>query len=104
MINKLNEHLLGKPSLHGERCCVCGRAAQNNHHVIIKGMGGSKVERDIPTVPLCGMGNTGGCHGLAHSGRLFLDYRDGGWKYLESTEPITLLEAMGREGWRDCIG
>lgn len=103
MVNKLNEHLLDKPSIESEWCCVCGAPSLNQHHVIVKGMGGSKLEKRIPTVSLCGMGNTGGCHGKAHSGRLFFDYRDGRWMFFESTEPITLLDAMGRDGWRDCI-
>lgn len=103
MINRLNEHLLDAPSIEGDTCCVCGATATNHHHVIPKGMGGSKLEKRIPTVPLCGMGNTSGCHGLAHSGRLFFDHRDGRWMYYESNEPTTLLAAMNDdEGWWDC--
>lgn len=105
MINRLNEHLLDAPSIEGDTCCVCGRVATNHHHVIPKGMGGSKLEKRIPTVPLCGMGNTSGCHGMAHSGRLFLDYRGGRWMYYEANEPTTLLAAMSDdEGWWYCDG
>lgn len=103
-MNKLNEHLLDAPSIGTDRCVVCGAYATNHHHVIAKGMGGSKLAKRIPTVLLCGMGNTGGCHGKAHSGRLFLDYRDGCWWFFESNESITLYEALDSDGWRRCIG
>lgn len=103
MINNLNKHLLDAPSIEGDRCVVCGRPATNRHHVVQKGMGGSKLEKRIPTVPLCGMGNTSGCHGKAHSGRLFFDYRDGRWFLYESKEPTTLMAALeDKEGWWDC--
>lgn len=104
MINKLNEHLLDAPSIGGSTCAACGGVAMNNHHVIQKGMGGSKLARRIPTVPLCGMGNTSGCHGKAHSGRLFFDYKDGSWMCLETVEPTTLQNALNMEGWRPCDG
>lgn len=104
MINGLNEHILDAPSITGSRCCVCGRPADNNHHVIAKGMGGSKLEKRIPTVILCGMGNTSGCHGLAHSGRLFFDYRNGRWMCLESDRPMKLQDAINSEGWRPIDG
>ena len=103
MINGLNEHLLDKPSIVSERCCVCGALATDNHHVIQKGMGGSKLEKRIPTVPLCGMGNTSGCHGKAHSGRLFFDYRDEEWYYCELDNPTTLADAYEQSGWHRCL-
>lgn len=104
MINRLNEHLLDKPSLKSDTCCVCGAPASNDHHVIPKGMGGSKLAKRIPTVSLCGMGNTSGCHGKAHSGRLFFDYRDGAWVYHESSEPMTMFDAHELSGWEKCLG
>lgn len=102
-MNNLNEHLLGKPSLQSDTCCVCGAPATNQHHVIIKGMGGSKYAKQIPTVSLCGMGNTSGCHGKAHSGQLHFDYRDGyGWMYCETDEPTDLQGALDNGEWWPC--
>lgn len=101
MLNETNRHLLCKPSLTRAWCVVCGKKATNQHHVIVKGMGGSRYAAQIPTVSLCGMGNASGCHGLAHSGKLHFDYRDG-WVYL-LTEPCTYQEALGKEGWRPCL-
>ena len=98
MLNETNKHLIGKPSLKSDYCVVCGARATNQHHVIQKGMGGSKAK--IPTVSLCGMGNTSGCHGKAHSGRLHFDYRDG-WYYCE-TEPCSYLEALETGEWVPC--
>ena len=101
MLNETNRHLLGKPSLMSDHCCVCGKPATNNHHVIQKGMGGTK-RKDIPTLPLCGMGNTSGCHGKAHSGQLHFDFKEGyGWVYCE-TEPCSYLEALETGEWWPC--
>ena len=98
MLNRLTLPLLGKPSLISRYCVVCGKPATNSHHVIIKGMGGSRHSKRIPTVSLCGSGNTSGCHGLAHSMRLHFRYRDG-WEYLLLDEPTDYQTALGMEGW-----
>ena len=103
MLDKTNEHLLDKPSIVQEVCCVCGARAQNNHHVIVKGMGGSKLAKRIPTVSLCGFGNTCGCHGDAHASKLHFDYRDGEWYYLKSDEPIGRIDAMKSDKWVRCF-
>ena len=102
MLNELNRHLLDKPSIESFKCCVCGKPASNNHHVIQKGIGGTKLAKRIPTVPLCGMGNALGCHGLAHSGRLFFDWRDGWWFCL-TEEPTTLEDVLEDGTWVPCI-
>lgn len=70
------ERLLGKPSIETELCPFCGRLATNRHHIVPKGMGGTKSERDIPTVTVCGMGNAGGCHGRLHSRDIEMDWDD----------------------------
>ncbi len=54
------------------RCVRCGGPATNVHHVIGRGMGGSRdarVKSPAVQVSLCGMGNTGGCHGWAEANR-----------------------------------
>lgn len=107
MINELNRHLLDKPSFTSDRCCVCQAPATNRHHVIQKGMGGSKLARRIPTLPLCGNGNADGCHGLAHSGRLFFDWQgpgSGAWYYCIMDEPTTLQDALDNGEWLPCYG
>ena len=75
-LNEYERHLLDRGSLESDKCLCCGAPAVNNHHIIIKGAGGvSKAnEKRIPTVSLCGNGNTSGCHKLAHDGRLHFFY------------------------------
>lgn len=72
--------IMAAPSLILPYCAVCGRTSPlNQHHVVKRSDGelfdehGRKLRK--PTVTLCGMGNASGCHGLAHAGLLFLDYR-----------------------------
>ena len=93
--------LLGKPSIYAPYCVVCGRPATNQHHVIIKGMGGmdKATERRVPTLTLCGMGNTSGCHGLAHQMRLHFRYRKG-WECIITAEPCDYQTALESDGWR----
>lgn len=89
-------HLLDKPSVDQEPyCAVCGRPATNRHHVIEKGMGGvsRELERRIPKVTLCGMGNASGCHGKVHAHLLHLYWDDDGygggrWVMYETPEPM----------------
>ena len=104
MIDDTNRHLLDKPSLGRDRCVVCGRRANNHHHVIQKGMGGTVYAKRIPTLLLCGMGGASGCHGLAHSKRLHFDYRDGQWWYcyLMRDEPHSRDYALKKGKWRRC--
>ena len=101
MIDKTNETLLDKPSIVQRCCCVCGKQAQNQHHVIAKGMGGTRLAKRIPTLSLCGMGNTSGCHGKAHSSMLHFDYRDG-WYFILLDEPTKRIDALGMDGWERC--
>ena len=87
------DSLLDAPDAIGWGFCrVCGRPATNRHHIVPKGMGGVPmvVERRIPLIELCGMGNAGGCHGLAHSRLLHFGYdREVGWMYLVTAEPAS---------------
>ena len=90
--------LLDKPSiLDTDFCAICGRPAIDGHHVIQKGMGGysKETERRIPQFRLCGFGNTSGCHGLAHKGRLHIYWDDGmgGWVFWVSEEPMKDFDA-----------
>ena len=103
MLNDLTASMLDKPSIVTASCCVCGRPATNQHHVIIKGMGGTRHEKRIPTVSLCGLGNTSGCHKLAHAMRLHFRYTDT-WEYIILPKPTNYADALEMEGWRRCYG
>lgn len=80
-MSEYERELLGLPSHKSDRCLVCGKPAHDHHHVIPKRMGGRnrEIEKLIPTVTLCGFGNTSGCHGLAHEGRIEFSYEEGEW-------------------------
>ena len=82
LYNSQRDRLLGKPSIETEFCPFCGRLATNRHHILPKGMGGTK-RKDIPTVTVCGMGNASGCHGRLHDHTLELDWDEetGWWRY-----------------------
>lgn len=72
--------LMGMPNIESPDglCCVCGsHKAQNRHHIVPKGMGGScattelhEVKIESPTIHSCGHGNTEKCHGRFHSYRI----------------------------------
>ena len=115
--------LMEGPSVETRRCAVCGRAwPLNRHHVVRRGAGRlypNGVEVPKPTVVLCGSGNTGGCHGLAHANRLHFRWvraeqpsgeyygtrvSGGHWEYLLLDEPTSYLDALGMEGWAPLRG
>lgn len=102
-MNELKRALLDKPDMIRPWCIACGKPSTNHHHVIPKGMGGLQrdLERRIPLLSLCGMGNASGCHGLAHSGRLHFRW-DGCWEFLR-TEPCKYEDALRMDGWTACI-
>ena len=92
------ERLLDKPSIvDTDFCVICGSPAIDKHHVIKKGMGGysKETEKRIPQMRLCGFGNTSGCHGLMHKGRLhvYWDESMGGWVFWVSPEPMKDFDA-----------
>lgn len=120
--------MMGKPSTETPgRCAVCGRPCNPEKHHIVKRSAGRLfdargVELKKPTVTLCGFGNTSGCHGLAHSGRLHFRWVDtdglrhdgprkrsafeeefsqcGHWEFLVSDEPMKYQEALSEKGWK----
>ena len=93
------------PTVERPYCVVCGRNwPLNNHHMVPRSAGEAYLfDRKLPkpTITLCGSGNTGGCHGKAHSGRLHFrwtkNYR---LECLELDEPTDRLTALGMDGWR----
>ena len=96
--------LMECPSVETDACAVCGRPYPlNRHHVVRRGAGklfrnGKEVPK--PTVVLCGMGNTGGCHGLAHQNRLHFRNVDGKLAWRIFNESISYQEALREEnGW-----
>lgn len=96
--------LMDGPSITADHCLVCGRHwPLNQHHVVRRGAGqlicdGKPVKK--PTLTLCGSGNTGGCHGLAHQNRLHFRLIDNWWWYLITDEPTRYMDALEMRGWR----
>lgn len=95
--------LMQAPSIISHSCVICGATYPlNQHHIVPRSAGnlfdsnGNKMPK--PTVTLCGSGNTGGCHGMAHSGRLHFRYVDS-LEYI-ITEPCDRLSALSLDGWR----
>lgn len=103
-------------------CAVCGRARPLNQHHVVRRSAGQLVRGGIvvpkPTITLCGSGNTGGCHGAAHDGRLHFRWVrsetkggnfgtylrqessiGGHWEFLIADEPCDYLHALDLEGW-----
>lgn len=95
-MNLYDSKLMGKPSIKSDTC-ICGQPATNQHHIVFKSR--TKNHKEIPTLSLCGMGNTCGCHGKAHSGRLYFRWREG-WEYLRLDEPTKRDKAEMMEGWQ----
>lgn len=97
-MNLYDSELMGKPSIKRDTC-ICGKLAQNDHHIVPKSRVHKSRHREIPTISLCGMGNTCGCHGKAHGAKLYFRWRDG-WEWLELEEPTRREVAEEMEGWR----
>ena len=93
-MNLLLEPLLDRPDLLPPYCVVCGKPANNAHHVIV----GMRKSLRVPRLRLCGSGTTG-CHGLAHERRLHFRFRDG-WEWLATDEPTKYQAAIEMDGWR----
>ena len=115
--------LMDAPSVETPYCAVCGATwPLNRHHMVRRSAGRlyrAGVEVPKPTIVLCGSGNAGGCHGLAHGNRLHFrwvsaDYRSGEWwlsgcrgghlEYLLTDEPVDYLHALEMDGWRPLRG
>lgn len=106
-------NIFNAPSVRREWCVVCGRPAQNDHHVIPGHRHKTKNYPESPTLSLCGMGNASGCHGLAHSHKLHFRAVPveillfGGmrktvleWEYLITDEPVKEQDAQELDGWK----
>lgn len=82
-------------------CVFCGNPASDRHHRRFKGMGGSSLpDTDSPQniVALCGLGNTSGCHGRAHSEPEWA--RANGYRVPNGTDPLTV--PITHHAWGVC--
>lgn len=96
------DDIYAAPSVRRVWCVVCGRPAQNDHHVIPGARHATREHPESPTLSLCGLGNASGCHGAAHAHRLHFRFTDR-WEYMWTDEPLNELDASEiQEGWR-CI-
>lgn len=83
--------------LISDRCVVCGRAAEANHHEPPKGMGGRKDEP--PRLTLCGRGNEDArkCHGARHQGHLTLTDDGETWRWEADAWYAAHLRSLGMQ-------
>lgn len=79
-------NLLGKPSVTGDYCAVCGAYATDGHHTVQKGIGGvsKDVDRQIPIIGLCRT-----CHDLHHARRLHFNFDGGRWMWFVSGQQMS---------------
>lgn len=92
--------LLELPSVDVPWCIVCGTSGRSNvnkHHDPWK----SETSTPDVTIPLCGFGNTSGCHELAHAGKLHFRNHEGRRQYLLTDRTVRYLTALEMDGWRD---
>lgn len=102
-MNEYEKQLMQAPSIESEGCAVCGKWQTEEHHIVFRSHGGTTG----PVVPLCGFGNTSGCHGLSHQHKLHFKYvfgcdsEDGVgyWEYI-ITEPMKYEKALQEDGWK----
>lgn len=84
-------------------CAVCGSHGHlEQHHMVPRSAGNlyrDGVRLEKPTITLCGMGNTSGCHGLAHAHRLHFRYA-GRLEYLITDKPVKRYKALEMDGWK----
>lgn len=89
------------------RCCMCGinlagTDRRSVHHRAPKGMGGSALlESPANLVTLCGLGNSDGCHGKAHSNPQWA--RNHGWIVSRHLDPAEIPVDMV-DGWHTLTG
>lgn len=126
-IPELYQPLMKGVTIKSDRCCICGKIGVQMHHVVKRSAGNmyiSGVRIHRPKLPLCGLGNSTGCHGLAHhnmlhfrwveeygNGNKFCDYtrldswvkgaadKGGHWEYLITDEPTKYQDALKMDGW-----
>ena len=109
--NLWKDRLLNAPSLESEICPICQvRMATNRHHIVPKGIGGTSY-KEGPTICVCGMGNTSGCHKLLHDSKVHLRYvgsnKHGHWEFVAFDEPTSLGVVIRDEDeleWRTAKG
>lgn len=94
-MNDLQRALIDKPDIETPWCPFCGRPWQSRHHIVERSQGGGNG----PTVTVCGIDNSTGCHGRFHHRTLHLKWCDG-WMYLATTEPTKYHEALEKDNWR----
>lgn len=93
-----DKELAYKPNRISPYCEFCGRPAQSKHHVIPRSRLGKVADKVSPLFSVCGWGNSDGCHGKLHTGRLFVRWNDG-YECLESDVPISRDMAHSMDGW-----
>lgn len=115
--------LMLAPTIRKQHCVVCGRPANNMHHVVWRSWGelhdchGRKLKK--PMVPLCGMGNASGCHKKAHERRVHFRWMPkvlngdfgqpyvvpgaGHVEFIEFDEPTQYVDAIDADGWRPLL-
>lgn len=111
--------LMFAPSYKANRCYICGKPANNQHHMVRRNAGElyvAGIKREKPTITLCGNGTTG-CHGLAHQNRLHFRFKhdlqldpnkllsgsaniSGRLEYLLVDKPIKYQDALNSDGWK----
>lgn len=109
-VSALLRPMMGRPSVKADRCLVCGAASPlDQHHVVPRSAGKAYDEtgRELrkPTVTLCGPGNAGGCHGLAHGRKLHFRWaegknNEGHWEFLLTPNATKYQDALELDGWR----
>ena len=104
-VSELMRPMMGKPNIDNEDglCCWCGKPATDKHHIVKRSAGKLVIQgREVkkPTVRLCGMGNTGGCHGLAHAGLLHFRWVENRWEGIETSQPMKYQQALTQTEWR----
>lgn len=115
-VNDLLLPMMGKPSVIRDTCAVCGKPANNQHHIVRRGAGTAydPMGRELkkPTVTLCGSGTTG-CHGMAHQQRLHFRWVEadpkrgegkvfgcGHWEFKRTKSATKYQDALAMDGWR----
>ena len=70
------QRLMDKPSLESDCCIFCGKPATEDHHIVPRSSLIKKLQKFSPTVSVCGFGNTDGCHGALHNGRIHIRWNE----------------------------
>lgn len=83
-----DDRYLGTASVIADRCIVCGARPAEGHHEPPRSRFPGR-EAEIPVFSLCGPGNAGGCHALAH--------RNGGTLTIKPTNDSRWTHAVADE-------